>query len=93
MRMPGITVWSEPGLTADEIARAVGSHLLPHANMWQGLAGPIRAGGYSLLKTGGPMHYTLVTEGQLTDTAADHLRGHFTGPVPNPVAMPKGGLG
>lgn len=88
----GLTFWSWPGLTADQIARRVGTSRLPHPvfrkcpvsrihNLIPSDGRPL-----SLEKTYGPGHYTLFLPSPPTEEDFQRLSAIFDPPEPNPVA-------
>jgi hypothetical protein len=85
----GLSVWSLPGLTAEEIAIAIGSDRLPHNVMRQSTVGELQALGCEFTQTGDPAHWTMRLAGPPTDDDWDRVNLAFQSPQANPVA--KGG--
>jgi hypothetical protein len=95
----GLTFWSWPGMTADEIALRVGGDRLMHPSLRKCTAGLIRSLQVSdgrpldLVRTGQQEgHYTLLLPCPPTDDDLDRLSQLFDPPQPNPAA-PRGGRG
>lgn len=88
----GITVWSWPGETAEQIARRVGTERLPHPDMRlstvERICEPSLSEGlrFELIKTGPDGHYTLVLPSPPTDDDWNALELAFEEPQANPVA-------
>lgn len=88
----GLTFWSWPEMTAEQIALRVGGDVLMHAQLRKCTAGRIRSLRVSdgrpldLVRTGGrDGHYTLVLPPPPTDDDLDRLGQLFDAPQPNPA--------
>lgn len=94
----GLTFWSWPEMTAEEIALRVGGRRLMHAQLRKCTVGRIRGLVVSdgrpldLVRTG-PQdgHYTLILPSPPTDDDLDRLGQLFDPPQPNPAASEVGG--
>jgi hypothetical protein len=88
----GITVWSWPGLTAEQIAERVGTARLPHPDLRKStverICGSSTSEGqrFELTKTGPDGHYTLILPSPPTPDDWEALDEAFDAPQPNPVA-------
>lgn len=88
----GLTFWSWPGMTADQIALRVGAVVLPHPELRKCTAGQIRSMPVSdgrpldLIRTGNRTgHYTLLLPSPPTRDDLDALGRLFDPPQPNPA--------
>lgn len=88
----GLSFWSWPGLTAEEIAQRVGTKRLPHPVLRKCTVGKIQSmipsdqRPLTLVKTFGPGHYTLFLPSPPTDDDYKDLSELFDPPQQNPVA-------
>ena len=84
----GLSLWTWPGATADEIATRPGGP--PHPLMRTSTVRTVREAGFNLEHTGRPGHVTLYLPDSLTEEDWQRLEQAFGPPVPNPGAQPTG---
>jgi len=78
----GLSFWGEDGVTADEIAQAVG---MPQRMMRTATAGGLRAGGYEPERDAPPpLHVVVRFAAPPTETMMRELAGAFGEPLINP---------
>jgi hypothetical protein len=88
----GLSFWSWPDMTADQIAVRVGGELLPHPELRKCTAERIRNLRVSdgrpldLIETGRPGHYTVRLPSPLDRRDLEQLSELFDAPQPNPAA-------
>jgi hypothetical protein len=94
----GLTFWSWPDMTAEEIALRVGRRVLMHAQLRKCTVGRIRGMAVSdgrpldLVRTGQQDgHYTLILPSPPTNEDLDRLGQLFDPPQPNPAVSEVGG--
>jgi hypothetical protein len=80
-----LSVFSVPGISADEIARGVP---LPHSMIRESTTGRLRAAGYEVVRSPGPPgHADLMLPNPPTDDDWRALDAAFDPPRPNPTTM------
>jgi hypothetical protein len=93
-----VSMWSIPGMSPSEIARAVGSTWLPHGQIRASTIGRLRAAGFEVRPSPAnpnePQgHVDVILDRPLSEEAATALRATFDQPERNPVALGRGGAG
>lgn len=82
----GLSVWSLPAMSAEEVAQAVGTDDLPHKRMRATTVGALATRGYEVVPSGPPSHATIVFPGPPTYDDWQNLQQSFGDPIDNPVA-------
>ncbi len=86
---PALSGWCIEGMTAQEIAREVGTGRLPHDAMRGVPAGELREGGYEVIWKGRQHHVQIKLDALPTEKDVERLNTIYPGPECNPVAESK----
>ena len=83
---PSLSVWSFPGMDAQDVARASNPEALAHSSIRWTKVGLLRESGYELVQSGQAGHYSLILPDPPTDADWATLDALFSPPENNPVA-------